>query len=149
MKKIAIAAVALLSLAAGTTASARDPIADSIAARKAAFVLTAANFGPMGAMAEGKMPFDKDIFALRAANVEMLSKMPWEYFIPGSDKGDTKSKPEVWSKAADYKAEIDKFQSEVAKLSLLSKSGDENAMKAQFVAVAKSCKSCHQGFKNK
>ncbi|MGE0082066.1 MAG: cytochrome c [Thiohalomonadaceae bacterium] len=148
MKKMPLILAGALALGAAFSASA-DQFEDAIAARKAAFVLIKSNFGPMGAMVEGKMPFDKEAFAKRAANLSALAGMPWEHFIEGSDMGETKAKPEVWSKAADYKAEVDKFEAAVAKLALVAKSGDENAIKAEFGAAAKTCKSCHTDFKNK
>jgi cytochrome c556 len=148
MKKLPLFLAGFVALGAAATASA-DQFEDAIDYRKAAFTLIKANFGPMGAMAEGKMPFNKEAFAARAANLEMLAKMPWEHFIDGSDMGETKAKPEVWSKAADYKAEIEKFETAAAKLAVVAKSGDEKAIKAQFGATAKTCKSCHSDFKNK
>jgi len=148
MKKLSLAVAALLALGTAGFAAA-DQFEDAVHARKSAFTLIKANFGPMGAMAEGKIPFNKEAFAARAANLEALSKMPWEFHIEGSDMGDTKAKPEVWSKAADYKAAADKFQTEAAKLAVVAKSGDEKGMKAQFGATAKTCKACHDNFKNK
>jgi cytochrome c556 len=128
---------------------ARDRNADAIHARQAAFTLIGANFHPMGAMAKGQMPFDKAEFARRAANLEALSKMPWEFFIPGSANGDTKAKSEVWSDAAGFKEKAQAFEKQMAALAEVSRGGDEAAMRAQFGKAAKSCKSCHQDFKNK
>jgi cytochrome c556 len=108
-----------------------------------------ANFGPMGAMTKEKMPFDKEEFAKRAANLEMLSNMPWEFFIPGSDKGDSESKPEVWSKPDEFKAKAEDFQKEAAKLAVVSKEGDKEAIGIQFGKTAKTCKACHKAFKEK
>ncbi|MEJ2395876.1 MAG: cytochrome c [Candidatus Thiodiazotropha sp.] len=149
MKKIAILAAAIVAFGATSIAVSkeRDPNERAIAAREAAFTLMAANFGPMGAMAKGKTPFDQEQFAKRAANLEVLSKMPWEFFIPGSDKGDTEAKPEVWSNPDDYKAKAEKFQQEVAKLVEVSKGSDQKAMFAQVGATAKTCKSCHEKYK--
>lgn len=151
MKNIVIvtAAVIALSTAGVVVSKERDPNERAIAAREAAFTLMAANFGPMGAMAKGKMPFDQEQFTKRAANLDVLSKMPWEFFIPGSDKGDTEAKPEVWSNPDDFKAKADKFQQEVAKLVEASKGGDQKAMFTQVGETAKSCKSCHEDYKMK
>lgn len=148
MKKFPLVLAGLVAFGAAASASA-DQFEDAVNNRKAAFTLIKANFGPMGAMVEGKMPFNKDTFAMRAANLDVLARMPWEHFIEGSDMGETKAKPEVWSKAADYKAEVEKFEAATAKLALVAKNGDEKAIKAQFGATAKTCKSCHGDFKNK
>ncbi len=148
MRKSVIALAAVIALGSASTAMARDPIKSAIKARKAAFTLIANNLGPMGAMAKGKIPFDKGEFTMRAANLEALSKMPWEFFIPNSQKG-SESKPAVWEKADDFKAEADVFQMKVADLAKATQSGDEEAMKIQFGKVAKTCKSCHKEYKEK
>lgn len=147
MKKIAIVTATILSLGVADLASARDPIKDAISARAGAFTLIAANMKPMGAMAEGKAPFSQAEFAKRAGNIAALSSMPWEFFIPGSDKGQTEAKAEVWSKPDDFKAAAAKFQEAATKLAAATQGGDETAIKTQFGAMAKTCKSCHQTFK--
>ncbi len=149
MKKIAVvtAVVVTLSAASAIVAKERDPKEQAIHAREAAFTLMATNVGPMGAMAKGKKPFSQEEFAKRAANLQALSDMPWEFFIPGTDKGKTEAKPEIWSNPDDYKAKTDKFKQEVAKLVEVSKGGDQKAMFAQFGETAKTCKSCHKEYK--
>lgn len=149
MKKIAIVTTVAIALGTASVAQARDPMKDAIKARKSAFTLMAANFGTMGAMAKEKMPFNKDEFAKRAANLEMLSKMPWEFFVPGSDKGNSESKPEVWSKPDEFKAKADEFEKAAAALAVVSKEGDKEATFAQFSKTAKTCKACHKEFKEK
>jgi len=149
MKKIAIVTAAVIALSATSAVVAGDKSDDAIDARQAAFTLMVANVKPMGAMAKGKMPFDKAQFAMRAANLAALSDMPWEFFAPGSDKGKTKAKSKIWENPDDYKAAADKFKQEVTKLVDATKGDDQKAMFAQFGATAKSCKSCHKEFKKK
>jgi cytochrome c556 len=151
MKKIAVvtATIIALSSASAIMAEEHDPNERAINAREAAFTLMVANIGPLGAMAKGKMPFNQEEFAKRATNLQALSDMPWEFFIPGSDKGKTAAKPEVWSNSADFKEKADKFQQEVAKLLEASKGSDQDAMFAQVGEIAKSCKSCHKEYKKK
>lgn len=146
MRKSVIALAAIIAMGSASTAIARDPIKSAIKARKAAFTLIAVNLGPMGAMAKDKIPFDKGEFTLRAANLEALSKMPWEYFIPGSQKG-SESRASVWEKADDFKAKAEIFQEKVAALAKVSKGDDVEAMKIQFRKVASTCKSCHKDYK--
>ncbi len=149
MKKIAVvtAAVIALSAAYAVVAKERDPNERAIGARKAAFTLMVANVGPMGAMAKGDKPFNQEEFAKRAANLEMLSNMPWEFFIPGSDQGKSEAKPEVWSDAEGFKTKADEFKQEVAKLIETTNGGDQEAMFAQFGKTTKSCKACHKEYK--
>lgn len=106
-------------------------------------------FEPMAAMVKGKMPFNKDLFAQNAAYLEVLSKLPLEGFTPGSDKGDTKAKPEIWTDWDKFKSRMNGFQMESAKLASVAKGGDMNAIRAQFGDTAKTCKACHDDFKKK
>jgi cytochrome c556 len=147
MKRVVITAAVAIALGTASVAQARDPMKDAIKARQSAFTLIAANFAPMGAMAKGKKPFDKDEFAKRAENLEMLSQMSWEFFIPGSDKGNSESKPDVWTKPDEFKAKAEDFEKAVAELAVVSKEGDKEAIFAQFGKTAKTCKACHKAFK--
>lgn len=149
MKKIAIVTAAVIAFSSASAVMAGKQEKNAIKAREAAFTLMVANVKPMGAMAKGKVPFDKAQFAMRAANLAALSDMPWEFFIPGSDKGKTAAKSKVWNNADDFKAKTDEFKQEVAKLIEATKGDDEKAMFAQFGATAKSCKSCHKEYKKK
>jgi cytochrome c556 len=152
MKKIALVTTAVaIALFAGSSFAdkERDPKKQAVKARKAAFTLMAANVGPMGAMVKEKKPFDQEEFSKRAGNLEMLADMPWEYFIPGSNKGKSESKKKVWENPEDFKKKADEFKQEVAKLVEVSKGGDQKAMFEQFGATAKSCKSCHKEYKKK
>ena len=44
---------------------------------------------------------------------------------------------------------METFQSEASKLGDLAVAGDREAIKAQFKATGKTCKSCHDAFKEK
>jgi hypothetical protein len=40
---------------------------------------------------EGDRPFNPSLIISDARNVETLSWLPWEGFVPGSERGDTKA----------------------------------------------------------
>ena len=122
---------------------------DAIKYRKASLTLTAAHFGRIGAMAQGKVPFDAKVAADNAELVATLSRLPWAAFVEGSDVGDTKAKPEIWKQSAKFKEAADKFQQEAQKLLVAAKSGKEADVKTAFTATAGTCKSCHDDFRNK
>jgi len=103
----------------------------------------------MVAMAKGEKPYDAAAFARHAEIVAFMSKLPIEGFIPGSDKGETKAKPEIWSDMDDFKAKLEKMQNEAAKLAEVAKGGDFNAVKAQLGETGKACKACHDKYRNK
>lgn len=150
MKKIlaALMGVSILSVAVPAAAQFAKP-EDAIKYRKSALTLTAAHFGRLGAMAQGKVPFDAKAAADNAELVATFSKLPWAAFVEGSDSGDTKAKPDIWKQPAKFKEASDKFQQEAVKLAAAAKSGKEDAFKAAFTATAGTCKGCHDDFRNK
>lgn len=120
---------------------------DVIKYRKASFTVLANHFGRIGAMANGRVPFDAKVAAENAAIVETLSKLPWAGFTPGTDKGDTRALPTIWSESAKFKEGADKMQAEVAKLAAATKTGNLDNVKAAFGAAGQTCKACHDDFR--
>lgn len=120
---------------------------DAVKYRKASFTVMAAHFGRLGAMANGRAPYDAKMAAENADVVLTLSKLPWAAFGEGTDKGDTRAKPEIWKEAAKYKDAADKMQAEIGKLNVAAKSGNIDALKAAFGPAAASCKACHDNFR--
>jgi cytochrome c556 len=74
-----------------------------------------------------------------------------DLFPAGTEHGKhkTEAKAEIWSKADLFKAAAATYSTETQKLVEVSKSGDLAAFKAQYEAVGKSCKGCHDGFRAK
>lgn len=148
MKKAAIAAIAALGLTVALDAAAQAKPEDLVKQRKAAFTLTAKYFGPIGAMVQGKAPYDAAIVTRNAGFLESLSKMPWDGFQASTaDVKETRAKPEIYKEGDKFKASADKMQAEIVKLAAAAKSGDQNAVKAAFGAVGQSCKACHDAYR--
>jgi len=145
-----IAAMILAGVAATMSLPAAAQFAkpeDAIKYRKAALTVMAAHFGRLGAMANGRMPFDAKAAADNAEVVLSLSKLPWAAFGEGTDKGDTRAKPEIWSQHAKFSEASDKMQAEVAKLAAAAKTGNLDNLKAAFGPAAGTCKACHDNFR--
>lgn len=148
MKYTTLCAGAFLMLAMGLPAQAQfAKPEDAIKYRKASFTVMAAHFGRLGAMANGRTPYDAKAAADNADVVAALSKLPWSAFGEGTDKGDTRAKPEIWKEAAKYKEAADKMQAEIVKLNTAAKAGNIDALKAAFGPAAASCKACHDNFR--
>jgi cytochrome c556 len=122
---------------------------DAIKYRQSALFVMGQHFGRIGAVVKGERPFDKDEVARNAAIVEAMSKLPWDAFLAGTDKGETHAKPEIWTDAAKFKSRHEKLEQETAKLAQVAKGGDLNAIKAQFGETGKACKACHDDFRRK
>jgi len=76
-----------------------------------------------------------------------MSKLPYVAFIEGTDKGDTKAKPEIWAEMDKFKAAASKMQDEMAKLNVAAKSGNLDAIKAAAGDTGKACKACHDNYR--
>jgi len=148
MKYTTRCASAMLLLAMGLPAQAQfAKPEDAIKYRKASFTVMAAHFGRLGAMANGRAPYDAKAASDNADVVATLSKLPWAAFGEGTDKGDTRAKPEIWKEAAKYKETADKMQAEIVKLNTAAKAGNIDALKVAFGPAAASCKACHDNFR--
>ncbi|MBL0920209.1 MAG: cytochrome c [Hydrogenophaga sp.] len=140
-----------LALAAGTLtipalAQFQKP-EDAIKYRKASMTLMAHHAGRVGGMASGRIPFDAKGAADSAAALEALSRLPWEGYTPGSDKGDTRALPAIWTESAKFKEYGDKLIADTAKVSAAAKTGNLDAIRASFGAVGQTCKACHDDFR--
>ena len=147
MKKILLTLVAGVTLVGAAQAHNYDDANDAIHYRQSAFGLIAYNFGDMGAMLKGKKPMDNAVFTQRAANVAALSKIPFEGFIEGSDKGDTDAMAKIWQDRADFDSKMDTFQTNAALLAIAAEKGDLAEIKTAFGNTGKSCKGCHDAYK--
>ena len=139
-------AAAAFALAAPAHAQFAKP-EDAIKYRKAAFQVMQTHFGRVGAMANGRIPFDAAVIANNAAIAETMSKLPYAAFIDGTDKGDTNAKPEIWANRAKFNAAAEKMQGEMSKLAVVAKAGTIDAIKAQVGATGGTCKACHDDFR--
>ena len=113
MKKSIAAAIGVLLLGPGLIAVAQTKPEDSIKLRRSAMFLVGWNFGPLGAMAQGKRPYDKEAAVKHATVLAFVSKLPLEGFVPGTETGETKAKPEIFQDMDDFKAKMDKMNQEI------------------------------------
>jgi cytochrome c556 len=144
----AIAAAAVMSIAAsGALAQAKPETL--VKQRQAAMTLQSKYFGPMRMMGLGKMPYDAAVVARNAPMLDALARMPWDGFTANTKDIKTGALPAVYSDVAKFKEAEDRFMAETAKLVSISKSGDEAAIKAQIVAIDKSCSGCHETYRER
>ena len=150
MKKIVsfVFAAAVVTLNAPASAQFAKP-EDAVKYRKSALFVMQQHFARVGAMAAGKAPFDAKVAAESAAVAESMSKLPWAAFGEGTDKGDTKAKPEIWTESAKFKEYADKMQAEMSKLAAATKTGNLDSIKVAVGATGDSCKTCHDVYRNK
>jgi cytochrome c556 len=116
--------------------------------RQGAFATMAVHFGRLGAMANGKMAFDAATAKRDAEVVAVLSTLPWMGFTEGSEGISDKAKPEIWMETDKFKAKAQTLQERATALAAAAQTGDLDRIKAAFGATAKSCKACHDAYKN-
>lgn len=150
MKFLPVATLtALLALTALPAAAQFQKPEDAVKYRKSAFQVMSAHFGRIGAMVNGKAPFDAGAAASNAEVVAFMSKLPYAGFVEGTsgtEKGSPKAN--VWTERAKFDEAAKKMQDEVAKLAVVAKSGNPEQLKTAFGAAAGACKSCHDDFRN-
>lgn len=149
MKKLLLAVAAVAGAATALPAAAQFAKPDdAVKYRKAAFQVMAAHFGRLGAVANGRAPYDAAAVAANADVVVFASKLPFAGFVEGTS-GTEKGAPKanVWSEKAKFDGAAKKMQDEVAKLAAAAKTGKEADLKAAFGAAAGTCKSCHDDFR--
>lgn len=149
VSKTALAAVAVVALSAAGSAFAQAKPDVLVKQRQSAMTLIGKYFGPLGGMAQGRVPFDAKVVQRNADFLDALSEMPWDGFDASTQNEKSRALPAVWKEQAKFKQAADRFQSEVDKLQSVAKGGDEGAIKAQIGAVGKSCAGCHDTFREK
>lgn len=148
--KLAIlaAATAAATLLALPAAAQFQKPEDAIKYRQAAFTVMANHFGRVGAMAQGKAPFDAKAAAANIAIANSLTALPFTAFGAGTDKGmPNRAKPEIWTDAAKFKSLTEDMQAAMAKLDTAAKSGDLEQIKTAVGATGKACKACHDDYR--
>ena len=123
---------------------------DAIEYRQSVMTIIGYHMGQMGAVVNGKKPYEKQAFSHNATIVEMLSTLPWEAFItPGTDKGKTALKSSAFSEKDKFMAKAKTFETEIQKLVKAAAGDDFNTVKTPFGEVGKSCKSCHDDYRSR
>ena len=118
--------------------------------RKSVYEVLAWNFAPMGAMAQGKAPYNAAEFARRADRVAALAPLLTEAFPPESQAvKKTDLKADASSNRADFDAKLNDLIDRSATLATVAKGGDFEKSKAAFFDTANTCKACHDKYKVK
>lgn len=97
----------------------------------------------MGGMVKNPSSFNAATFKEAA---DKLNQDPWVHYTADAKGGEAKET--VWTDAAGFKQEIDKFKTAATALNTAAATATNvDGVKAQFSDVGASCKSCHDKFK--
>ncbi len=150
MKRALIATAAIAGLLPTLSAVAQfQKPQDAVEYRQSVMTVMGNHFGRIGAMVQGKAPFNAAAAASNAEVVAMMSKLPFDAFVAGTagtEKGTAKAN--IWTERSKFDAAAKKMQDAVVELVAASKTGDAEKLKAAFGPVGKTCKGCHDDFRN-
>ena len=143
---LAIAA-AMCAIAAPASAQFAKP-EDAVKYRQSVMFILSQHFGRIGAMANGRIPFDAKVATDNAEVVAEMAKLPWPGFGPGYDKLSQKAKAEIWSEQAKFRDHGERMVGETGKLLAAAKTNNLDNLKKAFGDTAGTCKACHDNFRN-
>jgi cytochrome c556 len=150
MKRLWITFAALAAAAASLPAAAQfQKPEDAVKYRQSSMTVMANHFGRIGAMANGRAPFDAAAANANADVVAVLSRLHSTGFVEGT-AGTTKgsSSPKIWTERAKFDDGMKKMNDEVVKLVAAARTNNLDNLKAAFGPVGQTCKSCHDDYRN-
>ena len=149
MKFVATLALAAAAFSIASPASAQfAKPEDAVKYRQSVMFVMAQHFGRVGAMANGRVPYDAKVAVDNAEIVAEMARLPWPGFAANTDKLSQKAKSEIFSEQAKFKDHGDKLQAESVKLVAAAKTNNLDNLKAQFGNTAATCKACHDNYRN-
>jgi len=132
--------------------AAKDPMKNAIKARQGEMQLRAFNVGPLFAMAKGKIEYDAKLAAGFADNLKLMLDLDngraWAEGSGNDKYKKTTALPKIWSTYPEVTKYNDRYIKAVSQLAAVAGNG-RDALKAKIGAVGKSCKGCHDEFREK
>ncbi len=131
--------------------AAKDPNLKVIKARQSEMQLRSFNAGPLFAMAKGKMDYDAALASKLAGNLKLMLDLDngraWKDGT-AIDKyeGKTTALPKIWTTYPEISKYGKKYVTAVKDLAAVAGDG-RDALKSKMGAVGKSCKGCHDEFR--
>lgn len=146
MKFAATLALAAATLVVTMPASAQfAKPEDAVKYRQSAMFIMGQNFGRIGAMANGRVPYDAKAASDYADVVQSMSRLPWPAYMAGTEKLSKNTKAESWTEPK-FKELQEKLMADTSKLQAASRTGNLDNLKAAFRDTAGTCKSCHDAY---
>ncbi len=147
MNKLSLA-VSVIVFSATAAMAADNPIAT----RKSLMDANSAAAGMAAAMMKGDIDYNPTIAKSAIMTLHAVAHSYGAFFPEGSDNGDTKASPKIFTDRAGFDAALAKFQADTdaaAKASGKDGPADLAAFKAAMGPVFGNCKSCHQDYRLK
>lgn len=141
-------AVSVVMLCIGVAFAGFSSPEQAVAYRKGAMQVIKYHFGAVGAVIQGKAPYDKTAFETDAAIVAAVAGAAWkDSLVKGSADGATRLKASALGDPDGYAKMGKVFGEQADNLAAAARLGDMGEAKAAFGATAKSCKDCHGAYR--
>ena len=150
MKKMLVTTLLGMSLMSASTWAHIEQSEPLQSLRQSYFALLGMTFSPMGDMVKGKIEWNDALFTEWANDLNHAAQFGVERgFAPGSEKGTTRAKADIWSNMDDFQSKLDDFRAAAATLAETAAGVDQAASRDQFIATGGTCKACHDEYKSK
>ena len=136
-----IITVSFTSILLGSSIASADVIED----RKAGF---RGNVTALKAIRAAMSENDTATIATNAGKIAAWFDVMPNYFPEGSNTGKTNARPEIWTNWEKFTSISATARQSALDLAMAANAGDSDGINAGFQAVAGTCKTCHQSFKN-
>lgn len=133
--------------------AAKDPNKTAIKARQGEMQLRSFFAGPLFAMAKGNIEYDAEKASMLANNLVKLMDIDIRSsWVKGTDNenypDDTTTLPKLWTTYPEISNYGKKYATAVKELAAVAGQG-EDKLKSKIGALGKSCKGCHDDFREK
>ncbi|WP_322406042.1 cytochrome c [Idiomarina sp. PL1-037] len=146
----AIAGLVTLSFNATANEHAFNDGDKAVEYRQKALSVMQQNFAAMAAMVKGEVEYNADFFQRRANDFEKMSGIPWSGFgVEGAMPGNNSDAlTAIWDNWDDFQQRANDLQEYAARLADVSQKGSIDSIKPVFMDAAKTCKGCHDEYKD-
>jgi len=117
--------------------------------RQAVLKVVGWNIAPLGAMAQGRIPWDDALFARNAQRLAWMTSM-----IPDAFRADTRAHeldtealPVIWEEYARFETLAANAQRSAERLAEVAQGDDKDAARAAVSALIDDCRACHDDFR--
>jgi cytochrome c556 len=146
--QIAAMAIVLAGLVLTTGVQAQDrKIEQAIKHRRAALTLMGTYVNRLVQTADGGRPYDAAKTLADATVVEFLSRLPWEGFVDGSDRGDTRALTDIWLEEERFRKMALDLETRSSALKVAAETGDLKKIKQALGPMRDACNACHKAFR--
>lgn len=149
MKRMIWFLIAGLLVSTVSIAQEDRKIEQAIKHRKAAFTLMSTYWSRILQTVDGDRPYDANAVIADAKKVEYLSRLPWEGFVAGSERGDTKAKDDIWLDEEQFKKLAKELEVKTTNLVKVAELKDPKKLKVAFEQARDVCSACHKEFRKK